>query len=71
MARMTIITGRDGKLLGAVSTTARAEDGSTLHFAKHPSAEQNYHEVEVPDDLSRRPFDEVQKTLEAMIPRNR
>ena len=68
MARMTIITDRDGKLLGAVSTTARAEDGSTLHFMQHPHAEQNYHEVEVPDDLFQRPVDEVQMTLEAMIP---
>ena len=70
MTRMTIITDRDGKLLGAVPTTARAEDGSTLHFMQHPPAEQNYHEVEVPDDLFQRPVEEVQQTLEAMIPRN-
>jgi hypothetical protein len=71
MARMTIITDRDGKLLGAVSTTARAEDGSTQPFMQPPHTEQNYHEVEVPDDLFQRPVDEVQMTLEAMIPRNR
>jgi hypothetical protein len=63
MVRMIVITDQKGKLLGAVRKTTTEGVSTPLHFAKHPRAEQNYIEVEVPDDLHRRHPHEIHKIL--------
>lgn len=62
MAKLSVITDANGKLLGAVrSEPVKTQDGRMLQFQPHPN--HKHHEVEVDEKLLRGPAAELGKFL--------
>jgi hypothetical protein len=64
MAKLTVITDKNGKLMGAVrSEPFKTSDGKHLEFRPHP--DYKHHIVEVDEKLLKGPASELGKVLRA------
>jgi hypothetical protein len=50
MARLTVITDENNKVLGAVRSGVIRSENMTLQLRAHPGTKHKYHELEVPDE---------------------
>ncbi len=69
MAKITIITDKSGKLLGAVRSDPIKVGDRTLQFHRHPLGNHLYHEIEVEDALLRGPVERFCEELERRAPK--
>jgi hypothetical protein len=67
--KMTVITDKNGKFLGAVRSGEVKDGTNTLKFHALPDPSHKHHEIEVDDALMNKPLDEVRKVLIGQIPR--
>jgi hypothetical protein len=65
--KMTIITDKNGKFLGAVRSGTIQEGENELYFHPLPHPSHMHHEVEVDEGLMRKPFEEVREMLLSKI----
>jgi hypothetical protein len=65
--KMTVITDKTGKFLGAVRAGTIKDGNRTLHFHALPHPDHKHHEVEIDEELMRKPFEEVRKGLLSMV----
>jgi hypothetical protein len=61
--KMTIITGTDGKLIGAMRMDTIQDGKNTVQFHLLPQPGHKHHEVEVDEELMHLPVDEIHKAL--------
>jgi hypothetical protein len=67
--KMTVITDKAGKFLGAVRSGEIKDGATTLRFHALPNPDHKHHEIEVDDALMSRPLDEVRKALTSQTAR--
>jgi hypothetical protein len=67
MARFTVITDENGRLLGAIRSDPIKVGNNTLQFRQHPGPKQKYHHFEVDDALLNKPASHLRKELDSKL----
>lgn len=65
--KMTIITGTDGELIGAMRIGSIQDGKNTLQLHLLPQPGHKHHEIEVDEELMHQPVDEIHKALLSKI----
>lgn len=65
--KMTVVTDTAGKFLGAVRAGTVQDGENTLHVHALPHPNHKHHEVEVDEEMMRKPFEEVRQILLSKI----
>ncbi len=71
MAKMTVITDTEGKVLGALPTDPIQVGNTTIQYQPLPHEGYSYSEVEVSDDCMRKSSEDVYKELLSKMPGKR
>jgi hypothetical protein len=61
--KMTVITDKNGAFLGAVRNGTIQDGENMLQFSASPHPDHRHHNIEVDEEVIRRPFDEVRDLL--------
>lgn len=61
--KMTVITDKNGAFLAAVRNGTIQDGENTLQFSASPHPDHRHHNIEVDEEVIRRPFDEARALL--------
>ena len=67
MAKLTVITNREGRVLGSIRTDLVKTDRGTMQFKARTSSEQKSHDLDVPDELLSKDVENLHRELERRL----
>jgi hypothetical protein len=67
MAKVTVITDRNNRIVGSIRLDPVKIDGGTVQFRAKASSQQKSHDLEIPDGLLGQGIDNLHKEFERML----
>jgi hypothetical protein len=67
MAKVTVITDRENRIVGSVRLDPVKTDGGLVQFQARPSSQQKSHDLEIPDALLGQGVEKLHKEFERML----
>ena len=67
--KLNVVVDKTGKIVGSSQVgVMKADDGTQIELGVIAGPEQTIHEIEVGDDIMRRPIAEVQQEIQKALP---
>ena len=67
MAKITVITDRDNRIIGSVRLDPVKSDGGTVQFRAKPSSQQKSYDLDIPDALLSGGVENLHKEFERVL----
>jgi hypothetical protein len=67
MAKVTVITNREGRVLGSIRTDPVKTDRGIMQFKARTSSEQKSHDLDIPDELLNQDVENLHRELERRL----